>query len=48
MLRDAKTAEVRGFLRDGYAEIEAAPHEIEVSAPDATRSEPMRHERAQP
>ena len=48
MLRDANSGEVRGFLRDGYAEIEAAPREIEVRASDATRSEAIRYRRVAP
>jgi hypothetical protein len=45
MLRDAGTGEVRGFLRGGNAQIEAAPREIEVRAPDAPRGEGVRHRR---
>jgi hypothetical protein len=48
MLRDARTGEVRGFLRGGNAEIEAAPRELELRAPDATRAEPLRHRRVEP
>ena len=48
MLRDANTGEVRGFLRGGNAEIEAAPRELEFRAPDATRGEPFRHRRVEP
>jgi len=48
MLRDAKTGEVRGFLRGGNTEIEAAPRELELRAPDATRAEPFRHRRVEP
>lgn len=45
MLRDARTGEVRGFLRGGNAQIEAAPREVEVHAPDSTRSDVVRHRR---
>jgi hypothetical protein len=45
MLRDAKTGEVRGFVRGGNAQIEAAPKEIVVHSPDDVRSEVVRHTR---
>jgi hypothetical protein len=45
MLRDARTGEVRGFLRGGNAQIEQAPAEIEIHAPDAARGEVVRHRR---
>jgi hypothetical protein len=45
MLRDARTGEVRGFLRGGNAQIEQAPKEIEIHAPDAARGEVVRHRR---
>ena len=45
MLRDAKTGEVRGFVRGGNAQIEAAPKEIVVHAPDDVRSDVARHRR---
>jgi hypothetical protein len=45
MLRDARTGEVRGFLRGGNAQIEQAPAEIEIHAPDAARGEKIRHTR---
>ncbi|MFY9560717.1 MAG: IPT/TIG domain-containing protein [Terriglobales bacterium] len=45
MLRDARTGEVRGFLRGGNAQIEGAPDEIEIHAPDGIRSEVVRHRR---
>ena len=48
MVRDAKSGEVRGFLRGGNAEIDAAPSEVEVRAPDSTRPEPLRHRRVEP
>ena len=48
MLRDAKTGEVRGFLRGGNAEVEAAPRELELRAPDRTSTEPLRHRRVEP
>jgi hypothetical protein len=46
MLRDASTGEVRGFVRGGNAQIEAAPREIEIHAPDGIRSEVVRHRRS--
>jgi len=45
MLRDAHTGEVRGLVRGGSAEIEAAPDEIVVHAPDGPRTEVVRHRR---
>jgi hypothetical protein len=45
MLRDARTGEVRGFLRGGNAQVEGAPDQIELRAPDATQGEPLRHQR---
>jgi hypothetical protein len=45
MLRDAKTGEVRGFVRGGNAQIEAAPREILVHSPDDVRSDVVRHRR---
>jgi hypothetical protein len=45
MLRDAQTGEVRGFVRGGNAQIEAAPKEILVHSPDDVRSEVVRHRR---
>lgn len=45
MLRDARTGEVRGFVRGGNAQIEAAPREIVVHSPDDVRSEVVRHRR---
>ena len=45
MLRDARTGEVRGFLRGGNAQIVQAPKEIEIHAPDAARGEKIRHTR---
>jgi hypothetical protein len=45
MLRDAHTGETRGFVRGGSAEIEAAPDEIVVHAPDGPRAEVIRHRR---
>ncbi len=45
MLRDAKTGEVRGFVRDGNAQIDSAPNEIVVHAPDNVRSDVARHQR---
>jgi hypothetical protein len=45
MLRDARTGEVRGFVRGGNAQIEAAPKEIVVHSPDDVRSDVVRHRR---
>jgi hypothetical protein len=45
MLRDARTGEVRGFLRGGNAQIVQSPKEIEIRAPDAARGEKIRHTR---
>ena len=45
MLRDAKTGEVRGFVRGGNAQVEDAPQEIEVEVPDAVRAQPIRYRR---
>lgn len=45
MLRDAKTGEVRGFVRGGNAQIDAAPQEMEVRSPDDVRSGVARHSR---
>lgn len=47
MLRDARTGEVRGFVRGGSAEIEAAPDEILVHSPDDVRGDVIRHRRIQ-
>lgn len=48
MVRDANTGEVRGFLRGGNADVDASPAEIELRAPDSTRSEVFRHRRVEP
>jgi hypothetical protein len=48
MLRDARTGEVRGFLRGGSTEIENAPGEIEVQVSDGVRSSLVRHTRTSP
>jgi hypothetical protein len=45
MVRDAKTGEVRGFLRGGQAEIEDAPADLEVQFSDGVRSERQIHTR---
>jgi hypothetical protein len=45
MLRDARTGEVRGFLRGGNAQIVQAPAEIEIHSPDGVRGEVMLHRR---
>jgi hypothetical protein len=45
MLRDARTGEVRGFLRGSNAQVESAPGEIEIHAPDGIRGEVVRHRR---
>jgi hypothetical protein len=45
MLRDAKTGEVRGFLRGGNAEIVDAPAEVEVHVSGGIRSSVVRHQR---
>lgn len=45
MVRDAKTGEVRGFLRGGQAEIEDAPSDLEVQFSDGVRSHPQPHTR---
>jgi len=46
MLRDAKTGEVRGFLRGGNAEIVDAPAEVEVHVSGGIQSRSIRHQRA--
>src|SRR5262249_15832176 len=38
MLRDAKTGEVRGFLRGGYATIEDVPDNLELQLSDGVKS----------
>ncbi len=43
MLRDARTGEVRGFLRGGLAQAEQLPAEIEVHVSDGVRSQIIRH-----
>jgi IPT/TIG domain/Peptidase M66 len=48
MLRDARTGEVRGFLRGGSAQIGNAPDEIEVQLSDGVRSSIVRHTRTLP
>jgi hypothetical protein len=45
MLRDAKTAEVRGFLRGGNAEIVDAPDQVEVHVSGGIQSSFLRHQR---
>jgi hypothetical protein len=45
MLRDARTGEVRGFVRGGNAQIEGAPKEIVVHSPDDVRGDVVRHRR---
>ena len=45
MLRDAKSGEVRGFVRGGNAEIPAAPRELELRSPDGVRGQVLRHSR---
>jgi len=45
MLRDAKTGEVRGFLRGGSATIEDAPDDLEVQFSDGIHSNSVRYER---
>jgi len=45
MLRDAQTGEVRGFVRGGNAQIQAAPKELIVHSPDDVRSDVVRHTR---
>ena len=47
MLRDAKTGEVRGFLRGGNAVVESAPGESEIRFSDRIRGEVVRHARIQ-
>ena len=45
MLRDAKTGEVRGFLRGGDADIEDAPDDLEVQFSDGIHSSAVEYER---
>src|SRR5258708_5295906 len=45
MLRDAQTGEVRGFVRGGNAQIQAAPKEMVVHSPDDVRGAVARHTR---
>jgi len=45
MLRDAKTGEVRGFLRGGSAEIEDAPDDMEVQFSDGIHSTAVEYQR---
>jgi hypothetical protein len=42
MLRDAKTGEVRGFLRGGSAQVENVPAEMELQLSDGVRSSVVR------
>ena len=46
MVRDARTGEVRAFLRGGQAEIEDAPSDLEVQFSDGVRSHPHSHTRS--
>ena len=45
MLRDAKTGEVRGFLRGGTATIEDAPDDLEVQFSDGIHSNAVEYQR---
>ena len=45
MLRDAKTGEVRGFLRGGSATIEDAPDDLEVQFSDGIHSSAVEYQR---
>jgi len=45
MLRDAKTGEVRGFLRGGDATIEDAPDDLELQLSDGVRSRLVKQNR---
>jgi len=45
MLRDAKTGEVRGFLRGGSATIEDAPDDLEVQFSDGIHSNAVEYQR---
>ena len=45
MLRDAKTGEVRGFLRGGNGTVEDAPDELEVQFSDGIHSNPVLYQR---
>ena len=45
MLRDAKTGEVRGFLRGGNADIEDAPDDLEVQFSDGIHSSAVEYQR---
>ena len=45
MLRDAKTGEVRGFLRDGSATIEDAPDDLEVLFSDGIHGDSVTYHR---
>jgi hypothetical protein len=48
MLRDAKTGEVRGFLRGGDATIEDAPDDLEVQFSDGIHSNAVEYQRPTP
>jgi hypothetical protein len=45
MLRDARTGEVRGFLRGGIAQMEDVPEDLEVQVSDGVASQAVRHQR---
>jgi hypothetical protein len=45
MLRDAKTGEVRGFLRGGDATIEDVPDDLEVQFSDGIHSSAVEYQR---
>ena len=45
MLRDAKTGEVRGFLRGGNADIEDVPDDLEVQFSDGIHSSAVEYQR---
>ncbi len=45
MLRDARTGELRGFLRGGSAQVVSAPDEVEIQGSDGIGGAALRHRR---
>jgi hypothetical protein len=45
MLRDARTGELRGFLRGGSAQVVSAPDEVEIQGSDGIGGAVLRHRR---
>jgi hypothetical protein len=43
MLRDARTGEVRGFLRGGIAQVDEAPAVLEMQFSDGVRTRTVTH-----